>query len=196
MPRRTKNTRKPRVSGISTASLTTLVPKFPGDPVLQISVPGLQIPLPAPTSNVSAVSSAISAAQIEGFTARFAPMWNEYRIIKVKYDFRAVGNNLSTGLVVCWFEANTNSAVPAYADSVDNHGIHISTCDVLRKHMLTYKPLDVADLNYRTTAGAQIIGYLNMYSDLVNYGLQDSASASAPIIVAMPLYTIQFRGFA
>jgi len=198
MPKVTKRTARNNRSQRRnpTQSLTTLVPKFKGDPVLAITVKGIPIPFPQPTLTVSAVSSAISAAQIDNFTARFAPMWNEYRIVGVKFTFLNLGPSIASGVVVCWFEANTNNAVPVYADSTDNKGLIFPLSDTLRKHTLKYEPYDLADLNYRTTAGAQTIGYLNMYSDSTNYGLNESQTSTYPIMVANSEYMVQFRGFA
>lgn len=178
-------------------SLTRLIPKYPGDPVLEMLIPGEPIPLPIPAGipPVSAVSSALSAAGIDNFTARFGT-WDEYRIVSVLVRFRTVSVTYVSGIVVAWFEANTNATVPNFANSVSNRTKVFPMADPAQSHSMVYKPYDVADLNYRTTTGAQIIGYLNMYSDLPNYGAQTSLLATSPILIAMPVYRVQFRGLA
>lgn len=144
------------------------------------------------TTGVVAGSQAISVGNITNFASRFS-MWQEYRIVKVELEWTCLSPT-ATGLFIGWVDEKSSTVPTGTASLAAGSRVEFPLADTLRKHVLSWTPNSIEDLQYAQVGGGTItLGYAKTYTSNSLYG---SPTTAIQVLLLRPRYTVQFRGLA
>jgi hypothetical protein len=135
---------------------------------------------------------AVASASITNFAARFGDLFEEYRIVKARFNTRLFSST-NAGLLVSWVDEKSFAA-PTLAESrtKSNQKDMFSASAVDTKPSLVWTPHDVVDQNYLAIGTSTTIAAFKIYSDATNYGT--TTAGNLPYCEIFPEFTVQFRG--
>jgi hypothetical protein len=170
-----------------------LHPTFKGQPVASFKT--FDASQVVTTSGAGVVALSIHndpVTQVNTWSTRFQTMFDEYRVIKCRWQFRCF--NSTTPGVLNMFIDEKSSGAPVSADSQKMMGLKFNSSDVTKVHVLDWTPSDPRDLEYNdcaTSVPADAGHYLKLYTDTANWG----SPVSTALGVLNCEYTLQLRGY-
>jgi hypothetical protein len=170
--------------------MAKLIRAYPTQNTNQLVIPGAQLTVSTTvTTGVIATALTVSAGNISNFTARFGSLYEEYRIVRVKFMFKCFSST-NPGLLTHWVDEK-QSAAPTLAEAAVKSKLQFSASSP-SPHVLTWTAQDPLDLQYIDigTTNVTVCTY-KVYSDNAAYGSSIVATAYGTIV---PTYYIQFRG--
>jgi hypothetical protein len=188
----TPQRRKPLVKKNRSFPLLKNIPAYRGQVVedFHISLAPIVVTTTVATGQIANVY-AVTAAAIPTFATRFASLFEEYRIVKVRF----VVKNFSTinpGLFTHWFDEK-NATAPTAAEALRINLKTFSACSP-SPHSLTWVARDPLDLQYTDCSSllTNPVSY-KLYTDNAVFGSSIVATAYAQVTASI---LIQFRGLA
>jgi hypothetical protein len=142
------------------------------------------------TTGVIAVVQNIDPVNIvSDWANRFANTFEEYRVVKAKF-FVNVFSTANPGLLLQYVDEKVATA-PTAAAVNERALVRYSAADVVKPHILTWRPRDVTDLVYTPIGSPFVPAYFKIYTDNANFG---SSIVATPYLSYYTKYKIQFRG--
>jgi len=177
----------------SKPSLLALIPAFPGQKTdqFQLIVGGGVLTTTVTTGVVASVVT-VSAAQINGWAARFGKTFEEYRIVQVTTRIRMF-SSVNPGVLACWYDEKS-SAAPTLNESQSkvrlNDTYNLSAVD--RQVSLVWVANDPLDLQYTPIGTTNVEPvYFKSYTDTANWG---APTVATPVALVELEYRVHFRG--
>ncbi len=161
-------------------------------PTVDLDMPITQVNQPI-TAGAVAVSVALNFSLVDNFSTRIATLFREYAIVGVKLEIRINNVTSPAGVLACFIEEETNAA-PTAAKALNRPRLDVLICQqtVPGAYTLTWTPRDLLDLDYVDTATSFNPAYVNLYTDVANFGTL-AGTAAEVIITGAIAFT--FRGF-
>ena len=171
--------------------IPALLPAYPGQVVKSFVLEGTPILLTTTvTTGLIAVSTTTAAlTSVQNFATRFGALFEEYRVVRVKYSIRCFSST-NPGLFTHWIDEK-QSAAPTSAEALQKSNKSFS-CASPSPHVLTWTANDPLDLQYQDIGSGANSAYYKIYTDTANFGSSATATAYGQIV---PTYYIQFRGY-
>lgn len=191
-PRQPKNIRsKPKQKNRRKIKLPPNLPAFPGQVVKMMKFEGVPVLLTTTvTTGVIANIYPITVGSIANFATRVGTLFEEYRVVRVKFSVKNF-SAANPGLYVHWIDEKQNTA-PTLAEAQQKSSKTFS-CSSPSPHTLTWKASDPLDLQYIDIGTINtVLATYKIYTDSANFGANPVATAYAQITAE--LY-VQFRGY-
>jgi hypothetical protein len=141
------------------------------------------------TTGVIAQSQNAANTSIQNFATRVGVLFEEYRIVRVKYVLKCFSST-NPGLFTHWFDEKTTTA-PTSVEALQKSTKQFSASSP-SPHTLVWTANDPVDLQYIDIGGTIVVGTYKIYTDATNFG---SSIVATPYAQLTSIYTIQFRGY-
>lgn len=161
-------------------------------PHVKLDVPIIQLNQPIAAGNV-AQSIALNYSLLNGFSTRFATLFREYAIVGGKFEVRMNNVVNPAGTLAVFIEEQVNS-IPTAGRALNRARLDvlITQQTVPGSYTLTWTPRDILDLDYVDVATSFNPAYLNIFTDVTNFGTLGTTTAEIIITGALAL---EFRGY-
>lgn len=188
--RNNKNTKNPRQK-----YRPDLIPRrtAPLQPLTIMVVPAVPVKITqVVTTGVTASSLNVGHGQIQDFATRFATLYQEYRIVRVKFTIELFSST-NPGLILAWID-EAQTGAPTAGVAAERAVYRFPTGSNQKTHSFVYVPSDPDDLAWRPTTSAAVdIASFRWYSDNATYG---AGVVASDVGMVSALFTLQLRGFA
>lgn len=170
--------------------MPALLPAYPGQVTKAFVLEGIPVLLTTTvTTGVVAAIAGTSSAQIQNFATRFGPLFEEYRVVRVKFSTRCFSST-NPGLFVHWIDEK-QVANPTSAEALQKSKASFN-CSSPSPHTLIWTANDPLDLQYNDIGTAVNLATYKIYTDNANFGSSVVATAYGQITLTMH---VQFRGY-
>ena len=161
-------------------------------PVVKLDVPFVPQVATIVAGAVAAVIP-IDLTIVNAWATRFATLFREYAICGAHFEIRP-NNIANTAGIVKVFIDEQSAAAPTAADAVDRPSLDV-TCGPIfepRAYRLGWKPADILDLDYVSTATTFTPAWLKVLATVAN--TFTSAATTGQVLVT-GTFACQFRGY-
>ncbi len=168
-----------------------LRPSFKGQVVTSIIIPEIAnaVSTTASTGVISAVISVDPVANVTNWATRFQALYEEFRVVKAKAVINFFSSTNPGQLNFFWNE--TASTSPTATAAEERTVRRIAAGSNQQRHVMTWTPHDLKDLQYSPTQTSVTPVFFNCYTDNASYG---ASTVATQYFTAQILVTVQFRG--
>lgn len=161
--------------------------------------PQVKLDLPISSINFAVVAGALASSValnfslIRNWTTRFASLFREYAIVGAKLELRINNVVAPAGVITAFIEEQV--ATVATADRAlarPRLDLLIAAQSVPGAYTLTWTPRDILDLDFVDTATSFAPCYLDIYTDVANFGTLNTTTCELIVTGAI---AFEFRGF-
>lgn len=164
----------------------------PQQKTYSMKVPGVVSKLVDVAGTLAAVLT-VNFNLISSFAADWGSVFDEYRILKVVFEVRAM-NPSQTGAALMYWDEDDNAS-PTSSSAMTHRAVEISnmpSAGVQGVKRMTWRCQNLSEEGWQNTSGAVFsYAYLKIYSDPASFGM---TSLNAGVFIVRPVVTIQFRG--
>jgi hypothetical protein len=180
---------KKRIVNIK-SGIPALVAAYPGQVVKQMKFEGAPLLLTTTvTTGVIAQVQNISSALIANFAARLGGLFEEYRIVRVKFLLKCFSST-NPGLMTHWLDEK-QVGVPTSGEAIVKSTKQFSASSP-SPHSLMWTANDPLDLQYLDIGTVTNVASYKIYTDTANFG---SSAVVTPYGQLTSQVTVQFRGY-
>jgi hypothetical protein len=179
------------VKGVKINRLPALIPAFPGQVTKSFKLEATPLTIVTTvTTGVIAQVFAVKASNIANFATRFAPLFEEYRIVRARFTVRCFSST-NPGLLIHWIDEK-QTAAPTSAEALQKSMKSFSASSP-SPHVITWTANDPLDLQYIDTGTtATELATYKIYTDNALFGSSIVVTAYATVV---PEFWVQFRGY-
>jgi len=161
-------------------------------PTVNLDVPMIPINT-AIVAGATALVSPIDLTQVFNFAARFATLFREYAIVGARLEIRPQNISPAGGLIAAFLDEQS-SAAPTGPNAVNRPRLDMTAgpLTVPRAYHLDWKPRDLLDLDYVSTATTFTPVWLKIYTDSANFFTP--AAMTGQVLITGTI-AFQFRGY-
>jgi len=157
----------------------------------------LDVPIIPALATIAAGATALSLpldlTQVFNFALRFATLFREYAIVGARLEIRPQNVSPAGGIIAAFLDEQS-AAAPTGPDAVNRPRLDMTAAPltVPKAYHIDWKPRDILDLDYVSTATTFTPVWLKIYTDTANFFAP--AAMTGQVIVTGTL-AFQFRGY-
>ncbi len=187
--RNKKNSKRSRISP-KVNKVPLNLPAYPGQVVKTFKLPLTPFTVVTTvTTGQIAAFLLVQASAIQNFATRFGSLFEEYRIVKVRFWFKTFSSS-NPGLLTHWIDEKDQTA-PIASEAKQKSALQFSAADP-SPHVLTWTARDPLDLQY-TDIGTTTVTPVTykLFTNNADFG---SSPVSTPYGTISSQIWVQFRG--
>lgn len=170
--------------------MAPLLKSYPSQVVASVKCPGVPVSYSTTvTTGVIAQTYLLNASSIQSFYSRFGSLYEEYRVVRVKFVVRCYSST-NPGLFNHWIDEKQSAAPTATEATTKSYNTFNASSP--SPHMLVWTAEDPLDLQYTDIASFVTVATYKIYTDNTSFG---SSIVATPYVSVTPTFYLQFRGY-